>query len=260
MFLCMEGTLSHKVTWSTYECLTRTNAPKNCTPSTKWTSIPPKQLKTMKLLGIVFLRRFQCYLTSARILARFSAVATTPRTRLNPQLPTINPLHFLPSLHLSVCLALQILCSMYRKQPSLLQPFFLALRRLLSASFAARQSRISGCINVILCIILDVPFARTSSACHRSDLYGAYTCAHMYLLGSVWTMRMRSASEPAKTRVGMELHPIVVAASCRKQATLSQTVRVGSRAGFLVIVLCCAVRALAIVGGSSRVAACRHWI
>ena len=60
----------------------------------------------MKLLGIVFLRRFHYYLTGARIVARLAAVATTPRTYLDPRLPTTTRLRFLLDLHLNLSLTL----------------------------------------------------------------------------------------------------------------------------------------------------------
>ena len=60
----------------------------------------------MKLLGIVLLRRFNNYLTGARIVARLAAVATTPRTRLDPRLPTTTRLRFLLYLHLNLSLTL----------------------------------------------------------------------------------------------------------------------------------------------------------
>ena len=69
----------------------------------------------MKLLGIVFLGRFYNHLTGTRIVARFAAVATTPRACLNPLLPTTTRLRFLLDLHLNISLALQILCTLYRK-------------------------------------------------------------------------------------------------------------------------------------------------
>ncbi|KAK3686091.1 hypothetical protein B0T22DRAFT_241101 [Podospora appendiculata] len=94
----------------------------------------------MKLLGILFFRRFHYYLPGARIVAWLAAVATTLRTRLSPRLPTTTRLRFLLDLHLNVSLALQILCILYSKRSSLSEPLvFLALRRLLSASFAARR-------------------------------------------------------------------------------------------------------------------------
>ncbi len=73
----------------------------------------------MKLLGIVFFRRFYYYLTGARVVARLAAVATVPRTCLSPRLPTTTRLRFLFDLHLNVSLALQILCILYRKKSSL---------------------------------------------------------------------------------------------------------------------------------------------
>ena len=78
----------------------------------------------MKLLGILFLRRFYYYLTGASIVAWLAAVATTLRTRLCPRLPTTTCLRFLLDLHLNVSLALQILCILYSKRSSLLEPLF----------------------------------------------------------------------------------------------------------------------------------------
>ena len=69
----------------------------------------------MKLLGIVFLGRFYNHLTGTRIVARFAAVATTPRTCLDPRLPTTTRLRFLLDLRLNLSLTLQILCILYRK-------------------------------------------------------------------------------------------------------------------------------------------------
>ena len=80
----------------------------------------------MKLFGIVFLGRFYNHLTGTRIVARFAAVATTPRTRLSPWLPTTTRLRFLLDLHLNVSLSLQILCVLYRKRSSLSEPLFLS--------------------------------------------------------------------------------------------------------------------------------------
>jgi hypothetical protein len=48
----------------------------------------------MKLLGIVFPRRFYYYLTGTRIVAWLAAVATTPRTRVE-WLPTTTRPRFL---------------------------------------------------------------------------------------------------------------------------------------------------------------------
>ena len=76
----------------------------------------------MKLLAVVFLRRFYNYLTGPRIVARLAAVATTPRARLSPRLPTTTRLRFLLDLHLNLSLTLYILCILYTKRSSLLQP------------------------------------------------------------------------------------------------------------------------------------------
>jgi hypothetical protein len=80
----------------------------------------------MKLFGIVFLKRFYNHLTGMRIVARFAAVATTPRTRLSPWLPTTTRLRFLLDLHHNLSLTLQILCVLYRKRSSLSEPLFLS--------------------------------------------------------------------------------------------------------------------------------------
>ena len=78
----------------------------------------------MKLLGIVFLRRFYNYLTGTRIVAWLPAVATTLHTCLDPRLPTTTCLRFLLYLYLNVSLALQILCILYRKRSSLSKLLF----------------------------------------------------------------------------------------------------------------------------------------
>jgi hypothetical protein len=98
----------------------------------------------MKLFGIVFLERFYNHLTGTRIVARFAAVATTPRTRLSLWLPTTTRPRFLLDLHLNLSLTLQILCVLYGSDPPCRSRCFLTLRRLLSASFAARRLWISA--------------------------------------------------------------------------------------------------------------------
>jgi hypothetical protein len=78
----------------------------------------------MRLLGIIFLRRFYNCLTGTRIVARFAAGATAPYARLDPRLSTTTRPCFLLYLHLNLSLTLQILCILYSKRSSLSEPLF----------------------------------------------------------------------------------------------------------------------------------------
>jgi hypothetical protein len=81
--------------------------------------------KQLKLFSLIFFRCFYNYLTGARIVAGLPAVATTPRARHGPRLPTTTRLRFLLDLHLHLSLALQILCILYTKRSSLPKTLFL---------------------------------------------------------------------------------------------------------------------------------------